>query len=93
MQEAPHFELGQQLPAVSAIAVWRADRAYTARAEREPSGVSARGAGRVPTAKEDRSRGGGGPLQHPALGGQGPVVENGQGTALKMSVAPSENRC
>lgn len=76
MQEAAHFELGEQLPAVSAIAVWRADRVDTARAERKPAGVSARGAGRVPTAKEDRSRGGGGPFQYPAHRGQGTVVES-----------------
>lgn len=76
MQEASYFELGEQLPAVSAIAVWRADRADTARAERKPFGVSARGARRVPTAKENGSRRGGGPLQHPAHGGQGTVMEN-----------------
>lgn len=76
MQEASHFELGEQLPAVFAIAVWGADRADTARAERKPSGVSARGAGRVPTAKENRSRGGRRPLQHPAHGGQGTVMES-----------------
>lgn len=75
MQKASHFELGKQLPAVFAIAVWRADRADTARTERKPSGVSARGAGRVPTAKENRPRGGGGPLQHPAHGDQGTVME------------------
>lgn len=66
MQEATHFELGKQLPAVSAIAVWRADRADTARAQRKPSGVSASGVRRVPTAKEDRPRRGGGLVQHAA---------------------------
>lgn len=76
MQEASHFELGKQLPAVSAVTVWRADWADTARAERKPSGVSARGAGRVPTAKADWSRGGGGPFQHPAHGGQGTIMES-----------------
>lgn len=76
MQEASHFELGEQLPAVAAVAVWRADRANTARAERKPSGVSARGAGRVPTAKENRSRGGGRPLQHPSHGGQRTIMES-----------------
>lgn len=76
MQEASHFELGEQLPAVSAVAVWRADWADTARAERKPSGGSSRGAGRVPTAKEDRPCGGGGPFQHPAHGGQGTVMES-----------------
>lgn len=76
MQEASHFELGQQLSAVSAITVWRADWADTARAQRKPSGVSARRTGRVPTAKENRSRGGRGPLQHPAHGGQGTAMES-----------------
>lgn len=90
MQEASHFELGEQLPAVPAITVWRADRADTAGAERKPSGVSARGAGRVPTAEENRSRGRGGPFQHPAHGGQGTVMESRQRTGLNRSVAMSE---
>lgn len=62
MQEASHAELGKQLPAVSAVAVRRADRVDAARAEGKPSGVSASGAQRVPTAKENWSGCGGGPF-------------------------------
>lgn len=62
MQEASHFEFGKQLPAVSAITVWRANRANTAGAERKPSGMPASGAWRLPTAEENWPCGGGGPF-------------------------------
>lgn len=62
MQEAAHAQLGQQLPAVSAVALRRADGADAAGAEGQPARVSAGGAGRVPTAQEDGLSGGGGPL-------------------------------
>lgn len=62
VQEAPHAQPGQQLPAVSAVALRRADGADAAGAEGQPPGVSAGGARRVSTAQEDGPGGGGGPL-------------------------------
>lgn len=62
VQEAAHAQLGQQLPAVAAIALRRTDSADAAGAEGQPAGVSPGGAGRVPPAQEDGPGGGGGPL-------------------------------
>lgn len=76
MQEAPHFELRKQLPAVSAIPVRGADGTDAAGAERKPPGMSAGGAGRVQTAEEDGPGRGGGPVQHPVHRGQGTAVES-----------------
>lgn len=76
MQEAPHFELRKQLPAVSAVPVRGADGADAAGAERKPPGMSAGGAGRVQTAEEDGPGRGGGPVQHPVHRGQGTAVES-----------------
>ncbi|TNM89323.1 hypothetical protein fugu_003557 [Takifugu bimaculatus] len=86
VQEAPHSELGKQLPAVPAVPLWGADGADAAGAEREPPGMPAGGAGRVQAAEEDGPGGGGGPVQHPVHRGQGAAVESRQRTGLKAAL-------
>lgn len=87
MQETAHFEPGQQLPAVPAVALRRAERTDATRAERQPSGVSARGAGRVPAAEENWSGCGGGPLQHATHGSQRTIVADGQRADLSVAAS------
>ena len=79
MQEAPYPQPGEQLPADPAVPLRGADQPDPAGAPGEPSGVPPRGAGRVPAAEEEQPGGGGGPVQHPAHGGQGAAVEGRQG--------------
>lgn len=76
MQEAPHAEPGEQLPADAAVTLRGAHGADPAGAEREPSGVPPGGARRVPVVEEERPGGGGGPVQHAANGSQGASVED-----------------
>lgn len=75
MQEAAHSESGKQLPADAAVTLRRAHRVDAAGAEREPSRVSPRGARRVSPAEEERPGGGGGPVQHAAVGSQRAALE------------------
>lgn len=66
VQEAPHFELGEQLLALSPPSDQRVDLTDAAGAEREPFRKSAHGAGRMSTAEENRSGGRRRPFQHVA---------------------------
>lgn len=82
VQEAENLEPWKQRAAVTALPGGRADESVTDRAAREPPGVPACGAGRVPAAETQWARGGGGPVQHPALGSQRAPVEGRQRASL-----------
>lgn len=77
VQEAAYSEPGEQLPADAAVTFRRADRPDPAGAERQPSGVPAGGAGRVSAAEAQRPGGGGGRVQHAAVGSQRAALEGG----------------
>lgn len=77
MQEAAYSEPGKQLPPDAAVTFRRADRPDPAGAERQPSGVSAGGARRVSAAEAQRPGGGGGRVQHAAVGNQRAALESG----------------
>jgi len=82
VQEAENLEPGKQCAAVAPIPCWRADKPIPDRAAREPLGVPAGGAGRVPSAETQRAWGGGGLVQHAALGSQRAAVEGRQRASL-----------
>lgn len=82
VQEAEDLAPGEQRAAVPALPGGRADESVADRAAGEPPGVFARGAGGVPAAQTQWARGGGGSLQHPALGGQGAPLEGRQRASL-----------
>lgn len=82
MQEAENLEPGKQCAAVPALPGGRADESVADRAAREPPGVLACGAGGVPDAETQWAGGGGGPVQHPALGSQRAPVEGRQRSSL-----------
>lgn len=77
MQEVAYSEPGEQLPPDAAITFRRADQPDPAGAERKPSGVSAGGARRVSAAEAQRPGGGGGRVQHTAVGNQRAALEGG----------------
>lgn len=82
MQEAENLEPGEQCAAVPPLPGWRADKSLPDRAAGEPLGVPASGAGRVSSAETQRAGGGGGLVQHAALGSQRAAVEGRQRTSL-----------
>lgn len=82
VQEAENLEPGKQCAAVPALPGGRADESVADRAAREPPGVLACGAGGVPDAETQWAGGGGGPVQHPALGSQRAPVEGRQRASL-----------
>lgn len=92
MQEAPHSESGEQLPADAAVSLRRAHRAHPAGAEREPAGVPPGGAGRMQSVEEERPGGGGGPVQHAAHRSQRAALEGRQGASLSQMELEKKDR-